>query len=544
MTNTHRETTTRSSPPDSSGSAPKAVAASAVVRTRSRTSSPPRPLPSRGLTVACARCHNHKFDPIPQKDYYRIQSVFFSTRNVEYPLVPAHEVEAHKAATAQVDAKLRPLRQAKRDLEAPYLKQLVDREIALLPEYLQAAWKTPVAERTDGQRLNVAQIERTLQMDSLRAKITEKDIVALMPDDVRAKHGTLKEEIATVDATKPAPYPTARAIGEAGRDARPSYFLHRGSIDAKGSVMTPGILSVASEEEHDFPVPPPDAKTSWRRRGFAEWLVSPENPLTARVMVNRLWQHHFGEGIVRTPSNFGKMGEAPSHPELLDWLALEFIEREWSLKAMHRLMLTSEAYQMSSRDITANVAIDPENRFFWRMPRQRVEAEAMRDVILATAGTLDRTLGGPNVFPYIDPDLFEVSSKRNWPGKPDDDPSTWRRSLYVFSKRSIRYPLFEAFDQPNLVNSVDRRNRSTVAPQALLLMNNSFVLVQSAKFAERIKREAGTEVTAQVERAFRVALSRPPDKVERDKALEYVRRDGLPAFCHVLFNLNEFVYRQ
>jgi hypothetical protein len=199
---------------------------------------------------------------------------------------------------------------------------------------------------------------------------------------------------------------------------------------------------------------------------------------------------------------------------------------------------------MSSRDIAANVAIDPENRFFWRMPRQRVEAEAMRDVILATAGTLDRTLGGPNVFPYIDPDLFEVSSKRNWPGKPDDDPSTWRRSLYVFSKRSIRYPLFEAFDQPNLVNSVDRRNRSTVAPQALLLMNNSFVLVQSEKFAERIKREAGNDVTAQVERAFRVALSRPPDKVERDKAVEYLRRDGLPAFCHVLFNLNEFVYRQ
>ena len=497
-----------------------------------------------GLTVACARCHNHKFDPIPQKDYYRIQSVFYSTRNVEYPLVPAHEVEAHKAATAQVDAKLRPLRQAKRDLEAPYLKQLVDREIALLPEYLQAAWKTPVAERTEGQRLNVAQIERTLQMDSLRAKITEKDIVALMPDDVRARHATVKEEIATVEATKPAPYPTARTIGEAGREARPSYFLHRGSIDAKGSVMTPGVLSVAADNEHDFPVPPPGAKTSWRRRGFAEWLVSPDNPLTARVMVNRLWQHHFGEGIVRTPSNFGKMGEAPSHPELLDWLALEFIEREWSLKAMHRLMLTSEAYQMSSRDIAANVAIDPENRFFWRMPRQRVEAEAMRDVILATAGTLDRTLGGPNVFPYIDPDLFEVSSKRNWPGKPDDDPSTWRRSLYVFSKRSIRYPLFEAFDQPNLVNSVDRRNRSTVAPQALLLMNNSFVLVQSEKFAERLKREAGNDVTVQVERGFRVALSRPPDKVERDKAIEYVRRDGLPAFCHVLFNLNEFVYRQ
>jgi mono/diheme cytochrome c family protein len=497
-----------------------------------------------GVTVACARCHNHKFDPIPQKDYYRMQAVFFSTRPADHPLVSDLAVRAHRAETARVDALLRPLRQRKREAEAPYLKQLVDREIALLPEYLQAAWKTPVADRTEGQRLNVAQIERTLQMDSLRAKITEKDIVALMPDDVRATHAALKKEIAEVEEKKPPPYASARVITESGRDPRPSYFLHRGSIDAKGSQVTPGVLTVASVSDPAFPTPPPDAKSSWRRRGFAEWLVAPDNPLTARVMVNRLWQHHFGEGIVRTPSNFGKMGEPPSHPALLDWLAVEFMQRGWSLKAMHRLMLTSAAYQMSSRDIAANVAIDPENRLFWRMPRQRLEAEAIRDVVLTAAGTLDPTMGGPNVFPYIDPDLFQVSSKRNWPGKPDSDPATWRRSLYVFSKRSIRYPLFEAFDQPNLVNSVDRRNRSTVAPQALLLMNNAFMLFQSQKFAERVRREAGPTPEAQVTRAFRIALSRPPDAVERQKALAFVRQDGLAAFCHVLFNLNEFVYRQ
>ena len=497
-----------------------------------------------GLTVACARCHNHKFDPIPQKDYYRIQAVFYSTRGTDHPLVPAHEVQAHRAETARIDALLKPLRQAKRALEAPYLKQLVDREIALLPEYLQVAWRTPAAERTDGQRLNVAQIERTLQMDSLRAKITEEHIVALMPADVQAKHAGVKAEIEATEEKKPRPYPTARAISEGARNPRPSYFLHRGSIDAKGSVMTPGVLSVVNEKEHEFPLPPPDVKSSWRRRGFAEWLVSPDNPLTARVMVNRLWQHHFGEGIVRTPSNFGKMGDPPSHPALLDWLAVEFVDKGWSMKAMHRLMLTSEAYQRSSDDIAANVAIDPGNRMFWRMPRQRVEAETIRDLILAASGALDRKMGGPNVFPYIDPDLFEPSSKRNWPGKPDSDPSTWRRSLYVFSKRSIRYPLFEAFDQPNLINSVDRRNRSTVAPQALLLMNNAFVLLQSEKFAERVRREAGSEVARQVDRAFRVALGRPPESIERKKAIQFVRQDGLAAFCHVLLNLNEFVYRQ
>jgi hypothetical protein len=310
--------------------------------------------------------------------------------------------------------------------------------------------------------------------------------------------------------------------------------------------MSPGVLSVATLKEPVFPEPPPDAKSTWRRRGFAEWLVAPDNPLTARVMVNRIWQHHFGEGIVRTPSNFGVMGEKPSHPELLDWLAIEFVERGWSIKAMHRLLMTSESYQMSSRDIAEDVAIDPENRMFWRMPRQRLEAETIRDQMLAVAGTLDRTLGGPNVFPYIDPDLFEKSSKRDWPGKPDDDPATWRRSLYVFSKRSIRYPLFETFDQPNLVNSVDRRNRSTVAPQALLLMNNSAVLVQSKQFAERVRREAGSLPEAQVERAFRLALGRRPDRDELAQSIEFVKGGptGLAEFCHVLFNLNEFVYRQ
>jgi mono/diheme cytochrome c family protein len=498
-----------------------------------------------GMTVSCARCHNHKFDPIPQKDYYRIQAVFASVRGLDHPLIPSHEVEAHRAETSRLDGLLKPLRQSKKDLEAPYLKQLVDREIALLPEYLRAALATPPEQRTDGQRLSVAQIEKTLQNDTLRAKITEKDIVAMMPDDVRAKHDALNAEIAALDDQKPKPFPTARAMSDEAREPRATFFLHRGNVDAKGPQLTPGVLSVATDDEYEFPAPPADATSTYARRGFAEWLVSADNPLTARVMVNRIWQHHFGEGIVRTPSNFGKMGEAPSHPELLDWLATEFVERGWSMKAMHRLMLTSEAYQMASDDIAANVAIDPENRMFWRMPRQRLDAETVRDQMLAVAGTLDRTLGGPNIFPYIDPDLFEKSSRRDWPGKPDDDPSTWRRSLYVFSKRSIRYPLFETFDQPNLINSVDRRNRSTVAPQALILMNNSTVLFQARKFADRVRAEAGADPERQVARAFRLALGRAPTREERDESITFVRADadGLAQFCHVLLNLNEFVYR-
>jgi hypothetical protein len=179
------------------------------------------------------------------------------------------------------------------------------------------------------------------------------------------------------------------------------------------------------------------------------------------------------------------------------------------------------------------------------MPRERMEAEVLRDEILAVAGTLDRTLGGPCVYPYIAPDIFQGSSHRTWPGKPDDDPSTWRRSIYVFSKRSIRYPLFEAYDQPNLINTCDRRNRSTIAPQALLLMNNNFVITQAKLFAERVRKEAGANRPAQVDKAFLLALGRLPSQSEKTSSLEFINGgpDRLAEFCQAMFNLNEFAYR-
>jgi hypothetical protein len=543
-----------------------------------------------GLTVGCARCHDHKFDPIPQKDFYRIQAIFAPSRPINYPLVGADVVVAHRAETQRIDGLQRPLKKAKEEIEAPYLKELVEEAVSRLPEYMQIAWQTPPEKRTAGQRLNVQQIKKTLEDDTLSQKLTEKDIVARMSDDDKRRHQELAEKIKALDQQKPKPYPTTRAIGEPGSKPGPTYFLHRGAHDAKGPVVTPGALSVINETDYEFAAPPPNAKSSYRRRGFAEWLASPQNPLTARVMVNRIWQHHFGEGIVRTPGNFGKLGEPPTHPELLDWLAVEFMsegagEREsdgatgrrgdgakenrqfairnpqssdpqsairnpqskgWSVKRMHRLMMTSQAYQMASNDIAANVSIDPENRLLWRMQRVRLEAEIIRDQILAVAGNLNRAMGGPCVHPYIDPKLFQSSTKRTWPGKHDDDPSTWRRSLYVYSKRSIRYPLFETFDQPNLINSCDRRNRSTIAPQALLLMNNNFVLTEAKYFGERLRREAGDDPRAQVERAYRLALGRAPAAFERAKAVEFIRsgQNGLAEFCHALFNLNEFVYRQ
>jgi mono/diheme cytochrome c family protein len=492
-----------------------------------------------GLTVGCARCHNHKFDPIPQKDYYAIQAVFFPTRSWERPLVGDAEQAAHRAEVKKIDALQAPIRKQIREVEQPFRDAIIARRKAALPEYMLAALNTPEDKRTEGQKLNVIQVNKSL--DNIR----DEDLEAEMSLPARARRDLLLAQVRDLERQKPE-LPTAMSIREDGPTPRPSYFLHRGNLGQKGSQMAPGVLSVATHGEYKYPAPPPDAKSSHRRRGFAEWLASPDNPLTARVFVNRIWQHHFGEGIVRTPSNFGRMGERPTHPELLDWLATEFTSNGWSMKHMHKLLLTSSAYRMASDDIPANVEADKDNRLLWRMPRRRLEGEAIRDLILAAAGTLDTRIGGPAMYPYIDPLLFQASSKRTWHGSPVNDVSTYRRSLYIFSKRSIPLPMLEVFDKPDTITSCGRRNSSTIAPQALVLMNNEFVNIQARHFAQRLEMEADPDTAAQVRRGYEIALSRPPTAQEVQLARNLIESypQGLADFAHALFNLNEFVYIQ
>ena len=492
------------------------------------------------VTAQCARCHNHKFDPIPQKDYYQMQAVFFSTKETDYPLVSDEDVRRHQSLNRAISEQQKPLRERLAEIERPHREALFQARLDELPAYYRTAWETPAEERSKAQRLNARQV------DALFKQIGRDDVLARMSEQEAADHRTTSRQVRDLEQGRPAPYPTARTVTEDSRDPLPSYFLHRGDPGSKGSLMEPGVLTVAAWSAPQFPAPPATARSSWRRRHFAEWIASENNPLTARVMVNRIWQHHFGEGIVRTPSNFGKTGMLPSHPELLDWLALEFIESGWSVKHMHRLMLTSDAYRMSSRDIPENLEVDASNTHFWRQTRNRHEVEVIRDQILAVAGTLSRKVAGPAVRPYIDPSLFQSSTDRTWPGMAIGDPASWRRSLYIFSKRSIRYPMFEAFDQPDMVSSCSRRTRSTVAPQALLLMNNAEVLLQAKHFAQRLATEAGADPAKQVERAFELALSRQPSPSEREDALQFVTASptGLVDLCQTLFNLNEFLYRQ
>ncbi len=322
----------------------------------------------------------------------------------------------------------------------------------------------------------------------------------------------------------------------------PSYFLIRGDIESKGSLMKPGFVTVATYGNPPTEDPPADGRTSGRRRALAEWLGSTENPLTARVIVNRIWQLHFGRGIVSTLDNFGKMGEKPTHPELLDWLAVEFMNRGWSIKEMHRLMMTSEAYQMASQfNDAGDVEKDPENINLWRFRIQRLDAEIVRDAVMSASGALNLQIGGPAVFPHLPDEILESMKNGIW-NREEDGPAVWRRSIYVYRKRGLPYPMFEVFDLPDQNTSCGLRNVSTVPTQALTLLNDEFILRQAKLFANRVKEAAPNDAAKQIDMAYGIALTRPPDEKEMAMGLDFLKKQSLADFAHVLLNLNEFLY--
>jgi hypothetical protein len=290
---------------------------------------------------------------------------------------------------------------------------------------------------------------------------------------------------------------------------------------------------------------------------LAEWITSADHPLTARVIANRLWQHHYGRGIVATPNNFGGTGARPTHPELLDWLALEFMRQESSVKRMHRLIMTSQTYQLASDfHLDANSRIDPTNRFLYRYPPRRLEAEAIRDVILDASGSLNLHAGGKPFFPPVPSEVLQAVAKGIWNAS-QDGPAVWRRSVYSYYKRGMRYPMFEVFDQPDPNASCERREVSTVPTQALSLLNNEFVLAQARRFAERVQRDSESQPEARTRAAYAIALSREPRAEEVELNTEFLRRQlafhsergaadpelaALTDLCHVMLNLSEFVY--
>jgi hypothetical protein len=394
-------------------------------------------------------------------------------------------------------------------------------------------------------------------------------MVKAMKPEVRRHWQDLNQKMAELERLRPRNLPHAMGITDAGPVAPATYLLKRGNWQRPGTEVSPGFLSALEEKEVRLPALRAGARTTGRRSLLAHWLTQPDHPLTARVMVNRLWQHHFGKGLVTTPGDFGVMGEPPTHPELLDWLATELVRCGWSLKALHRLMVTSAAYRQSGRWNAKAAQADPDNRLLWRMNRRRLEGEALRDAMLTVSGQLNPKAGGPSVFPELPAELR--NPRGGWRLSADDS-ERQRRSVYVFLKRNQRYPLFSLFDAPDSNETCSRRFVTTNAPQALMLLNGKVTLDLARAFAGRVLRETSPDPEWLVERAYRLALGRVPDAEERQTATEFLTRQSnllrqrlkdkkavaLPTpmptgteaafgaalvdFCHVLLNLNEFIY--
>jgi hypothetical protein len=364
---------------------------------------------------------------------------------------------------------------------------------------------------------------------------------------------------------KPAEGPLL-AFSDAGPQAPEVKLLAGGDPRHPGDVVPAGFLSMIPTLAREV-APAADATTPGRRLQLARWITDPANPLTARVMVNRLWQHHFGEGLVRTPDNFGALSDEPTHPELLDWLSSELVDGGWRLKRLHKLVMLSSTYRMDSTHPRESeyAQIDFANALWWRRNRRRLESEALRDAMLAASGQLNLAAGGPSFFPPASQEALEGLSKKGdaWGTSPPDQQR--RRSIYMMTKRSLLSPLMTTFDFADTTQPCSQRNVSTVAPQALALLNNDFVHEQSAALAARVRREAGDDESARIAHAWWLALCRPPTESERAGAVEHLQtqrqnlaaqaaaggkplsdleaRDAaLASLCHVLVNLNEFIY--
>ena len=472
-----------------------------------------------GLTLACARCHDHKFDAISAKDYFRFQAVFAAAQFADHPIATEEERAAYDSAKKAADARLAPLRARQAELEAPFRNALRAQKEQGLSEAEKALLAIPAAERTPLQTKQIAGAEKALN-------VTWDEVAEAVAHDstVHAEREKIKREIFEVEQTLPAPPASAMALLTDEGEPPLTFVLNRGDTRSKGEKVKPGSLRVltAPGESATFE----DSVPSDRRIRLAAWITSTQNPLPARVIVNRLWQYHFGKGIVATSSDFGVRGESPTHPELLDWLAAELIDKGWNLKPLHRLMMTSATYRQSSTAVSSELrTADPENQLLGRMNRRRLDAEGVRDSLLAASGNLFLKQGGQGVRPRIEKEIealifTEAEVVDLWPENPDRREHN-RRALYLFRKRNVRYPLFDAFDAPDTQSACPRRETSTHAIQPLILLNSEFGIDQAKGLAGRVLREAHAP-SARLETLYRVVLSRLPRPEELALAQQFL----------------------
>jgi hypothetical protein len=476
-----------------------------------------------GLTFGCARCHDHKYDPILHKDYYRLQAFFANTSFGDGPLPLKDPVERRKyeAQKAQWEEKTSDLRAEMNALLEPLRKSKLEGGIKTFEDEVQEAILMDASRRNPFQQMMYHTAEPRITFDE------EPDARTLrgLKGDNGKRYAELKTELAAFDSLKPAPLPEGQFMVDIGPVAPPTYTLKNGNVQAKGEEVQPGFLSILDPTDAKV-TPPAGLHSTGRRTALALWLTDPKNPLTARVMVNRIWHYHFGRGIVGTPGDFGRRGERPTHPELLDYLTTSFIENGWSIKKLHRLILLSNTYQESSDAQSAALEADPANALLWRYNRRRMEAEAVRDSMLSASGLLNPQMGGPGVFPPVPSGvLTELSATAVAGGwKTEKDPAQAnRRSVYIFVRRNLRYPMLQEFDAANTFESAHARTNTVTPAQSLDLLNSELMIDWARAFAGRVLGDAPTSnVEQQVARAFKLAYGRDATPEEQKASVGFL----------------------
>jgi len=528
-----------------------------------------------GLTLGCARCHDHKFDPLSQKDYYRMQAIFAPSHPVKVPVVTKMSMfhrNEHYPRYIALDER----RHAHELFQAKVEKRLTETMKAEFPPEVLRAYEVPEKERTEEQKKLAAPLEQ--ELGKLAPGTDFKWHEHLTPEEMEERTRLMMAiaekvlELPLVDPSHRVRFdgfydnPSATVLRHIQTELIPEVrVLERGDLDRPREKVGPGLPSslasgVKFDEENPY--------GPRYRKKLALWLTRPDHPLTARVMVNRIWQWHFGRGIVSTPNDFGSQGQLPSHPQLLDWLATEFVRQGWSLKSMHRLILHSSTYRMTSRfHREGNALADPDNAYLWRANRRRLEAETLWDSIHLVAGNLNpKMYGRPVAPPLSENELAGFRLKWAWTA-PADPAEHTRRGIYILSRRNFTFPMFQKFDTPDPAVSCPERSVTTVAPQSLWLLNNQAVFRQALIFAGRLIRKGGDYPPQWVRHAWETALGRGPSADELRESLKAIasadgkgwselpkgspaelenidraQAQGLTELCLAVFNLNEFLF--
>lgn len=539
-----------------------------------------------GMTIGCAQCHDHRYDPITQEDYYRLRAIFepgFDTKSWRAPSsrLVSLLTDEQRTAGAKIEEEAKKLDVVRLKKQEEFISEVLEKELAKAEEKdrdaLKKAYRTEVKKRTASQ---VALLKAYPRVNQLSA-----GSLYLYDSTYKTKHAAELKEMTDAAETVRAKKPKEEflhAFDELPKkaDLVPATFLfNRGDVEQPKQKVVPGDLTVlAGQRKVEIAEKSPALPTTGRRLAFAQSLTDGKHPLLARVIVNQVWKGHFGKGIVNTPGDFGALGEKPSHPELLDWLASEFMSSGWSLKHLHRLIMNSETYRQSSRRDATRDRIDPDNRLLSRMNVQRMEAETLRDSLLAVSGKLNAKIDGPPV-----PVTFNEEGQiiigidtRDTAGRQTGkfvslNGEEYRRSIYIQARRSMPLEMFAAFDAPAMTDAnCAARPVTTVSPQSLLLMNNLYMREHAQDFAARVMREAGADLEKQVQRAWSLALARTPSMSDQQEAIEFIKAQtahykaepaklekvsgppekenapaellGLAAFCHALMSSNEFLY--